>query len=428
MARPPSISVSPSSWLRNIVSMPSFQFMVHDRWANALFLHWKVPPHLESILEENTAPFHLDRFDGSAWIGLIILTEENVGPSVGRTKWTCVTHHGINVRSYVKGPVDDVPERPSELDGVDGEHDKQQQQQEEETRGIHFSSLECDDEFTSFGANFFGMPYRVAKMMRTRSWCTNLCDDTAEPSLKGIQTEAPASSHSSCEGSSSSAERYYYRIRSERLRFGTPSLSRIVFHAFRWWSPRVLRPTDTEREIVSSKEHADRNSNPDYSTQHYSTGDRTSENRDTPPLLSSPPPSPLLEPQTFTVDCSWSRSSCEETTQSNRDSDDDDDAAAAKDIHDVDDDDDERSFSEWACERYFVYTQKYGNRWQGKVEHEPWPMVRVRLDNLSISGVGSYEPEEMRPLLSHMAKTQPDRVGFSPGVGPVRFQMLLPLR
>ena len=33
--------------------------------------------------------------------------------------------------------------------------------------GIHFSSLECNDELTSWGANWFGMPYQVATMERT---------------------------------------------------------------------------------------------------------------------------------------------------------------------------------------------------------------------------------------------------------------------
>jgi uncharacterized protein YqjF (DUF2071 family) len=129
--------------------------MKHERWENVLFLHWKVPLHLEKILEENTHPFVLDRFPdenddtsgkGSYYVGLVLLTEQGVGPAVGRTRWTTVTHHGVNVRTYVQG--------------VAGLRSQQH------PPGIHFSSLECNDELTSWGANLFGMPYKVAKIER----------------------------------------------------------------------------------------------------------------------------------------------------------------------------------------------------------------------------------------------------------------------
>jgi len=51
----------------------------------------------------------------------------------------------------------------------------------------------------------------------------------------------------------------------------------------------------------------------------------------------------------------------------------------------------------------------------------------VSLTNLSIYGVDSYEPAAMRPLIGHMEKNLPDSVLFSPGVGPVRFNMLKPV-
>ena len=120
------------------------KFMVHDQWANVLFLHWRVPKELEPLLLSANDFLILDRTpDGSAWIGLILLTEENVGLPVLRSACTTITHHGVNVRTYVKATSDN-----------------------ETTRGILFSSLECNDRFAALGANFFGMPYKVADMER----------------------------------------------------------------------------------------------------------------------------------------------------------------------------------------------------------------------------------------------------------------------
>ena len=131
----------------------NFKFMKHDRWDNALFLHWKIPLHLEKVLEENTHPFELERYPdkngdgkGSYYVGLILLTEQAVGPAVGRSHWTTVTHHGVNVRTYVHG--------------IAGTTTRQYRP------GIHFSSLECNDELTSWGANWFGMPYQVGTIER----------------------------------------------------------------------------------------------------------------------------------------------------------------------------------------------------------------------------------------------------------------------
>lgn len=76
------------------------KFMVHDQWANVLFLHWRVPKELEPLLLSTNDFLILDRTpDGSAWIGLILLTEENVGLPVLRSACTTITHHGVNVRS-----------------------------------------------------------------------------------------------------------------------------------------------------------------------------------------------------------------------------------------------------------------------------------------------------------------------------------------
>lgn len=334
-------------WKRLANKVLGFRFMVHDRWANVLFLHWRLPAHLETILEENTAPFVVDRHDGSAWIGLILLTEENVGPSVGRSQWTCLTHHGVNVRTYVRGC-------------------------DETTRGIHFSSLECNDEFTAFGANLFGMPYRVAEMKRSYASGHDDASSSEEPTTI-------------------LSNRCYYKMQSRRLPSSTPSLIRIFFHSFSlncWWS-RFLHYTKT----IDSESS---NSSPPNAMGKII--------RKTHVDSSS---------QRFKIDCSWSRSE-------------------ASDKHVLEPSSntiEEETFYEWAIERYFVYTHKYGQRWRGKVDHEPWPVEEstIRLESLEISGTDAYEPKSMRPILRHMAKHRPDHVGFSEGVGPVLFTMLQPV-
>ena len=380
--------------------MPSFQFMVHDRWANALFLHWRVPAHLESTLEADTAPFVVEKYDGSAWIGLVLLTEEGVGPSIGRNPWTCVTHHGINVRTYVKGGDDDDDDDSGGNNDNSGSDSKQYQNNQDTTtpRGIHFSSLECDDEFTSFGANLFGMPYRIAEMKRSYSFGNSSNDNNNT----GFSEGKGASS-------SPSIRRCYYRIRSERLPSGSPSFVRMLFHALNWWRPRVLHSTTTT------------------TTNGFKTGtisDNNNHSSETGETSS----------QRFTVDCSWSRFCPHENQITNDDdckknysSEPQSEGPAAANKSDIANDE---PFHEWAAERYFVYTHKYGRNWRGRVHHKPWPLeteTMIKLENLVISGVDAYEPKTMRPLLRYMADHKPDRVGFSQGVGPVTFTMLQPV-
>lgn len=327
-----------SPWWKRLASkLLRFRFMVHDQWANVLFLHWRLPPRLEATLEENTTPFVVDRYDGSSWIGLILLTEENVGPAIGRSRWTCLTHHGINVRTYVRGS-------------------------DESTRGIHFSSLECNDEFTAFGANFFGMPYKIAEIKRSYSPLTS--------SIEILSNDTSSSSKEHCSR---------YNTRSQRFIRGTPSILRILYNAVNTLVSQLFYST---KSIESDNSSSARDIN--SSSQH------------------------------FTVDCSWSRTQASDGNDSNKTS------KVFKE---------ENSFCKWATERYFVYTEKYGQRWRGQVDHEPWPVEEstIQLENLQISGVESYEPRSMTPILRYMADHRPDHVGFSQGVGPVFFTMLQPV-
>lgn len=341
------------SWMASLLH---FKFMTHDRWANALFLHWKVPPHLESVLQGCTAPFLLDRYfedndgDGSVYIGLILLTEQNVGPSIGRTSWTTVTHHGVNVRTYIR-------------------HDKTQQQQQYFPPGIHFSSLECDDELTSFGANQFGMPYKMACIERTFV----VADDTdkGEP-VVASSTSSAGVDHRTCSKYNDKIQKF--RLKSQRLEAGQPSLWRIL-------SSFIGSMFQKAESLHASK----------FASAIKSTEDCI--------ITTATQP-------TFSVDCSWSVVTGKPESETTYDN---------------------HKFAHWVVERYYVCTQKYGLLWNGRVEHEPWPLRRVELDRLILSGVDAYEPSQMRPVLEHMANHRPDSVLFSPGVGPVQFNMLRPL-
>ena len=360
--------------------IPKFRFMVHDRWANVLFLHWRVPSHLEETLADNTAPFVVDRYDGSMWIGLILLTEEGVGPSIGRSRWTCVTHHGINVRTYVRGVSEPIRKKEEEEETDDGSNRSQDDDPKDSSqklhhrediispeRGIHFSSLECDDEFTSFGANFFGMPYRVAKMVRTYDHRIGLSGGAAENDIG----EKPSTQRQrDCR----------YTIRSERFSSGRPSIVRLLFHSLTWWRPRGLH------SITNTTTSSGVESGP-HQQQAPNRGNGSG-----------------AKSEQFSVDCAWTRR---------------DDSNGNDEPTD--------SFHGWAAERYLVYTHRYGRNWRGRVDHEPWPVTSVTLERLEISGIEKYEPSAMRPVLRHMADHKPDRVGFSTGVGPVHFTMLQPV-
>lgn len=116
-----------------------FRFMKHDSWENALFVHWPVDPsYLAARLPRGLEP---DVRDGSAWIGLVLLTERGVSAHTPllRRMVTPIDHFGANVRTYVK------------RDGVPG---------------IYFFSLECSSLLASLGARLAGIPYFPAHMER----------------------------------------------------------------------------------------------------------------------------------------------------------------------------------------------------------------------------------------------------------------------
>jgi len=116
-----------------------FRFMRHDSWENALFVHWPVDPAaVAELLPEGLEP---DLLDGSAWVGLVLLTERGVSAyhQALRRLVTPIDHFGANVRTYVRHK--DVP-------------------------GIFFWSLECSSLLASVGARLAGIPYCPARMWR----------------------------------------------------------------------------------------------------------------------------------------------------------------------------------------------------------------------------------------------------------------------
>jgi hypothetical protein len=120
-----------------------WKFMQHDRWQDALFLHWPLPVALVQALLPRGLVVD-DSLDGSAWLGLVLLTEEGVGPANGTARrWLPrVDHHGANVRTYVRGS---------------------------EGSGVFFFSLECSSLLASMGARCCGIPYWPATMQRRTS-------------------------------------------------------------------------------------------------------------------------------------------------------------------------------------------------------------------------------------------------------------------
>jgi hypothetical protein len=108
----------------------------------------------------------------------------------------------------------------------------------------------------------------------------------------------------------------------------------------------------------------------------------------------------------FRVKCQWSRVEAAE--------------AAALDTKEW------RKRALFFCERYHVYTQTYKLLLRGKVEHEPWPLEPVYVDELDLSNIHVYGPAALQPVVRLMATREPDHTAFSPGVGPVNFHMLAP--
>jgi hypothetical protein len=387
-----------------------FQFMIHDEWSNSLFLHWKLPlsssssssssdgdkiiihhdcpspfPRsknddllLESILDRHVFPFQVERHMGHYWVGLVLLTEKNVGPAFSwcrSTSYTCVSHHGVNVRTYVTGNLNETisthNQKQKLQDGNDDNNINNEQNLlrsmpstvvKQEERGIHFASLECNNLFTSIGANMFGMPYRYASIQRKEFVVTN-------------KTQSNNQEHEAMTS---------FQMTSSRRE---PWLMNIwkVFNKL----AKLLR-----KALVATSRFGFINAG----SNNVADIKETSESE---------------ENGSFSVHCSWEcQGSTKETNIAGN-------MLEMNDVAKVP----ETSFF---VERYLVYTRKYFLNWVGRVHHEPWPVENAVVRSLKITNVDRYTPVHMQPILQYMADHAPDLVQFSPGVGPISFDMLRP--
>eukprot|EP00854_Cymbomonas_tetramitiformis_P022732 gene22732-27445_t len=91
-------------WEQHGVPSPSTpRFMHHAAWEDAVFIHYYFNPvEIAGLLP---ADLEVDTYQGTAWVGLVLLTEAGIGPAyVPKFLKTCLslTHHAVNVRTYVK--------------------------------------------------------------------------------------------------------------------------------------------------------------------------------------------------------------------------------------------------------------------------------------------------------------------------------------
>lgn len=359
------------------LAVPDVHFMRHDRWANVLFLHWKVPAGpLQDCLQQHVAPFVLDRTTadnddnndggGTVWIGLILLTEQNVGiswlPRVA--PFNAFTHHGVNVRTYVQT--------------LDDKGDK--------NAGIHFASLECDHRFVSHMATYFGMPYQLATMSR-QYWYDDKKDETRCTRNDNDNTGATLSSMDeiTTENADNVACLPSTRLRKFRIVSQRTNQRNSLWHVLAagiweklpWHRTKLLLTNNGDKEQGNNK------------SSTKSGVDNVQTSRTT-----------TMCSKAFTVECEWER--C---------------AADQRAVPDAD-------LATFLVERYHAYTYKYGHRLVGQVEHAPWPVEAAKVITLNISNIDAYQPKHLQPIIKYMASHAPDSVLYSPGVGPIDFRML----
>ena len=121
------------------------EFMHHDLWHDALFLHYEADPTaLQALLPKDLV---VDTFKGKAYVGVVALSEIGIRPTF-LPRWLgrlfALSHYAVNVRTYVR-PVNDSIGQP----------------------GIYFLTLDCSHILPALGARLlFHLPYRLASMIR----------------------------------------------------------------------------------------------------------------------------------------------------------------------------------------------------------------------------------------------------------------------
>lgn len=128
------------------------EFMHHDKWDSALFVHWEADAEaLQALLPPGLS---VDTYNGKAYIGTVLLSEDGITPVIPMLpKWLtsagAFSHYAVNARTYV---------RPS--GGGNG--------------GVFFFTLDCSHLIPALGAySLFGLPYRLARMHRSRDISSN---------------------------------------------------------------------------------------------------------------------------------------------------------------------------------------------------------------------------------------------------------------
>jgi len=116
--------------------------VMRQRWADLLFLHWRVP--VEVVVERLPEGLHVDVFDGSAWLGVVPFFMDRVRPvllpPVPGISWFME----LNVRTYV--------------------HD------DYGNPGVWFFSLDCNQPLAvEIARRAFHLPYEHAAMQAVRS-------------------------------------------------------------------------------------------------------------------------------------------------------------------------------------------------------------------------------------------------------------------
>lgn len=124
------------------------EFMHHEKWQDALFLHYEADPiALQALLPPGLV---VDTHDNKAYVGVVALSEHGITPTPTflphwMRRLLSLSHDAVNVRTYV---------RPS----VTGD---------DEQAGIYFFTLDCSHVLPAIGARLlFHLPYRLAKMTR----------------------------------------------------------------------------------------------------------------------------------------------------------------------------------------------------------------------------------------------------------------------
>jgi uncharacterized protein YqjF (DUF2071 family) len=120
--------------------LPERSWVMTQSWHDLLFAHWRVDERLLRPLIP--AAFDVDRFDGSAWLGVVPFTMTNVSArGVPAVPWLSAFPE-LNVRTYV-----------SPRDGK---------------RGVYFFSLDAASLLAVLGARaMFRLPYFQASMRVT---------------------------------------------------------------------------------------------------------------------------------------------------------------------------------------------------------------------------------------------------------------------